>query len=75
MDYDPYVKVMENKLGETYLDITGNQAPKYIEVKEDRLKRDWEIVRDLVSEGVREGYISEKESILMVPLQVNFMVL
>ena len=38
LDYDPYVKVMENKLGETYLDITGNQAPKYIEVKEDSLK-------------------------------------
>ena len=67
LDYDPYVKVMENKLGETYLDKTGNQAPKYIEVKEDRLKRDWEIVRDLVSEGVREGYISEKDAILMVP--------
>ena len=36
-------------------------------MKKDCLKRYWEIVRDLVSEIVREEYISQKDAIFMVP--------
>ena len=67
LDYEPCINVMRNKLSETYVDKQDNHVPKYIEVKEDSLMRDWLIVGDLVKEGVREGYVDETDAVLMVP--------
>ena len=71
LDCSQYVSVMNSKLLETFIDKDNNVKPKYVEVNEQLLKRNLEIVKNLVEEGRSLNYISEKDSRIMVPKEAR----
>ena len=69
LNYNSYVDAMKSKLLETFHDKNGIERPKYERVDKPALKRNWQIVKELVSEGRECGYITESDAPLMLPAE------
>ena len=55
LDFDDYKDAMDKKLQEKFL------------ATDKDLKTKWNVVKDIVKEGVREGCINEEDASVMVP--------
>ena len=67
LDFDDYKDAMDKKLEEKFLDSTDEEKLKYVKATDKDLKTQWIAVKDVVKEGVREGYINEEDASVMVP--------
>ena len=67
LPFDAYVKVMGDKLTQTYVAPDGTTKPKYVKVTKKDLKLQHQRIEKLVEKGVDKGFICPEDAALMVP--------
>ena len=67
MPFEAYDKAMKEKLSETFVDENGVEQLKYPPATKQQLKDEWRHLKALVDEGVREGYVGEKDGAVAMP--------
>ena len=62
LPFKAYNDAIQAKLGATYLEADGQEKPKYPKSSPQQLKREYALVKSLVEEGRRKGFIGEKDA-------------
>ena len=67
MPFAAYDAALREKLTQTFVNADGIEQPKYPPATKQQLKAEWRLLKSLVEEGVREGYIGEKDGKVAMP--------
>ena len=67
MPFEAYDAAMKEKLGQTFKDENGNDQLKYPPATKQQLAEEWRLLKTLVGEGVREGFVGEKDGAVAMP--------
>ena len=67
LPFKAYDDTMREKLQETFTGADGNLQPKYPRSSKAALKREWKRIDQLVGEGVRRGWVNEKDGKVAMP--------
>ena len=67
MPFAAYEAAMKEKLNQTFEDENGQVQLKYPPATKQQLKKEWRLIKELVEEGVREGFVGEKDGAVAVP--------
>ena len=62
MPFEAYNKTMSEKLEERFVDVDGQEKPKYPASSSQQLKREYKAIKALVQEGASKGFIGEKDA-------------
>ena len=69
LPFKAYDETMKEKLKEEFADVNGNLQPKYPRSSKAALKREWKRIDQLVGEGVRRGWVNEKDGKVAMPAE------
>ena len=67
LPFEAYDVAMKEKLAQTFQDENGDNQLKYPPASKHQLKEEYKLLKELVEEGVREGFVGEKDGAVAMP--------
>ena len=67
MDFDKYKAEMDKKMEETFMDVDGVEKMKYPLSNQGQLKREHDLVKQIIKVGKEKAFFGEVDARLAVP--------